>query len=81
MTFSLEIEELRAIIEGRRSYRKCPACQGRGLNGIVLLKVLYLMINVENLRIIMKQLVIMLKKMVVKHVVASAMLWLSWRTK
>lgn len=30
MTFSLEIEELRAIIEGRRSYRKCPACQGRG---------------------------------------------------
>lgn len=28
--FSLEIDELRAIIEGRRSYRKCPACLGRG---------------------------------------------------
>lgn len=26
----LEIEELRAIIEGRRVYRKCPSCFGKG---------------------------------------------------
>lgn len=30
MEFILEVDELRAVIEGRRSYRKCPACMGKG---------------------------------------------------
>lgn len=29
-THDLEPEEIRAIIEGRRQFRRCPDCQGRG---------------------------------------------------